>query len=430
MQSAGREPSMEDILASIKKVIAEEKELRTSAAPRGCRRGRTASRRQRASTTTCSNSTSRSRRRSTSVRRWSMSMPPGRAASARAIADRRRDGAAASAGQPARGDHPRDASADAQAMARRAFAADGRRACEARDFADYRAPAVVFARGARLCYACGMIKTQLLLAAAAAALAASPLAARPMTATDLQSMHRLGAPDVSRDGHWAVFTLSNTDWDKNKRVNTLYAARSDEAGRSAAAGQGRGKGPRRGVRPGRIPVVPDAGRRHRPAVPHGRSAARRCRSAASRATSAASSSRRRATAVVVWADRDLRCADLDCAGLPAKAEDRLGPDLRPTVHSPLGHLGGAGRAARACSALPSPAASSPATESPLTGNLVGDTPSKPFGGGEEIAFSPDGRTVFSPCARPAGSRPMSTNLDIFAGAERRQRAAGQSDRRQ
>lgn len=33
MQSPGREPSMEDILASIKKVIAEEKELRTSAQP-------------------------------------------------------------------------------------------------------------------------------------------------------------------------------------------------------------------------------------------------------------------------------------------------------------------------------------------------------------------------------------------------------------
>ena len=32
MQSPGREPSMEDILASIKKVIAEEKELRTGAA--------------------------------------------------------------------------------------------------------------------------------------------------------------------------------------------------------------------------------------------------------------------------------------------------------------------------------------------------------------------------------------------------------------
>jgi len=33
MQSAGREPSMEDILASIKKVIAEEKDLRTSVPP-------------------------------------------------------------------------------------------------------------------------------------------------------------------------------------------------------------------------------------------------------------------------------------------------------------------------------------------------------------------------------------------------------------
>jgi len=31
MQSSGREPSMEDILASIKKVIAEEKELRVTA---------------------------------------------------------------------------------------------------------------------------------------------------------------------------------------------------------------------------------------------------------------------------------------------------------------------------------------------------------------------------------------------------------------
>ena len=33
MQSPGREPSMEDILASIKKVIAEEKELRAPAEP-------------------------------------------------------------------------------------------------------------------------------------------------------------------------------------------------------------------------------------------------------------------------------------------------------------------------------------------------------------------------------------------------------------
>ncbi|HEY7959203.1 MAG TPA: S9 family peptidase, partial [Sphingomicrobium sp.] len=60
-----------------------------------------------------------------------------------------------------------------------------------------------------------------LLATAAAALAASSAHARPMTAIDLQSMHRMGSPEVSPDGRYAVFTLSTTDWDKNKRFNTL-----------------------------------------------------------------------------------------------------------------------------------------------------------------------------------------------------------------
>src|SRR3982750_1951187 len=67
-----------------------------------------------------------------------------------------------------------------------------------------------------------MTHTSLLLAAAAAAFAAAPLSARPMTATDMHMMHRLGAPEISRDGHWAVFTISDTDLEKNKRNNRLY----------------------------------------------------------------------------------------------------------------------------------------------------------------------------------------------------------------
>src|SRR5512132_2529149 len=67
-----------------------------------------------------------------------------------------------------------------------------------------------------------MTRSSLLLAAASAALAASPLTARPMTATDMHMMHRLGAPELSPDGKWAVFTISVTDLAKNKRVNTLY----------------------------------------------------------------------------------------------------------------------------------------------------------------------------------------------------------------
>jgi dipeptidyl aminopeptidase/acylaminoacyl peptidase len=42
-----------------------------------------------------------------------------------------------------------------------------------------------------------------------------------MTATDLQSMRRLGAPEVSPDGRSAIFSLSTTDFDKNRRNNVL-----------------------------------------------------------------------------------------------------------------------------------------------------------------------------------------------------------------
>ncbi len=51
---------------------------------------------------------------------------------------------------------------------------------------------------------------RILLAAtvAAAALAATPSLARPMTATDMHMMQRIGAPSVSPDGRTAIFTLS------------------------------------------------------------------------------------------------------------------------------------------------------------------------------------------------------------------------------
>src|SRR5690606_15207352 len=45
--------------------------------------------------------------------------------------------------------------------------------------------------------------------------------------------------------------------------------------------------------------------------------------------------------------------------------------------------------------------------------LDADVPSKPFGGDEEFAFSPDGRTIVF-TARIAGrTEPLSTNFDLF-----------------
>ncbi|MGK6320393.1 prolyl oligopeptidase family serine peptidase [Sphingomonas sp. DT-204] len=51
---------------------------------------------------------------------------------------------------------------------------------------------------------------------------------------------------------------------------------------------------------------------------------------------------------------------------------------------------------------------------PIVGPLVGDTPSKPFGGGEELAWSPDGRTVYFALREAGRIEPLSTNLDIFS----------------
>jgi dipeptidyl aminopeptidase/acylaminoacyl peptidase len=120
----------------------------------------------------------------------------------------------------------------------------------------------------------------------------------------------------------------------------------------------------------------------------------------------------RGNRLVVWADRDLRCADFNCAGLPEKTKTGSGRTYdqlfirhwdtwaEPGVKSRLfgfaveeGRLAGNGI--------------------PLTGNLVGDTPSKPFGGAEELALSPDGSALFFALREAGRIEPLSTNLDIF-----------------
>ncbi len=50
----------------------------------------------------------------------------------------------------------------------------------------------------------------------------------------------------------------------------------------------------------------------------------------------------------------------------------------------------------------------------IGGQLIGDTPSKPFGGGEELAWSADGKTVYFALREAGRIEPLSTNLDIFA----------------
>jgi dipeptidyl aminopeptidase/acylaminoacyl peptidase len=254
-----------------------------------------------------------------------------------------------------------------------------------------------------------MIKPTLLLAAA---LVASPLAARPMTATDMHSMHRIGAPEVSPDGRYAVFTISTTDWDKNKRVNTLHLLDLTKPGAGPQPVVGAEKGHDAVFGPDGslwfLMAAGDHGQLFRKPVGAAPIQVSHFTVDVSGFKLAPSGDR-----IVVWADRDLRCADLNCAGLPPKPKTGSGRTYdqlfirhwdtwaEPGVRSRLftfpvaaGKLAGAGV--------------------PIEGNLVGDTPSKPMGGGEEIAFSPDGRTVYFALREAGRIEAKSTNLDIFA----------------
>lgn len=256
-----------------------------------------------------------------------------------------------------------------------------------------------------------MIQKRLFLAAAAAAIIPSQLSARPMTANDMQSMHRLGAPEVSRDGHFAVFTLSTTDWEKNKRVNSLHVLDLDRPGAVPQPVSGAEKGHDAifgadGALWFLMPVG-DTDQLFRMTI--GRAPVQVSNFVGDVGGFRLAPSGDR---IIVWADRDLRCLDLNCAALPPKPKTGTGRTYaqlfirhwdswaEPGVRSRLfsfgisgGKLDGGGI--------------------PLTGSLVGDTPSKPFGGAEEISVSPDGKTVFFALREAGRIEPSSTNLDIF-----------------
>ena len=116
--------------------------------------------------------------------------------------------------------------------------------------------------------------------------------------------------------------------------------------------------------------------------------------------------------VMVWADRDLRCPDLACAGASRPSRRPARPHLRPAVRSPLGHLGGAGRAARASSASRSPTASWPAAACRLTGAWSATRRPSRSAAARRSLSRPTAAPSISRCAKRAASsrrRPTSTS---------------------
>jgi dipeptidyl aminopeptidase/acylaminoacyl peptidase len=230
----------------------------------------------------------------------------------------------------------------------------------------------------------------------------------------MHMMHRLGAPEVSPDGRWALFTISSTDLDKNKRNNVLHLLDLTKPGAAPQPVRGAEKGHDAVFGPdGALWFLMAAGDHDQLfRMPIGGRPAKVSDFQVDISGFKLAPSGDR---LVVWADRPLMCPDINCAAanMPAKTSGGSGRTYdqlfvrhwdtwaEPGVRSRLfgygvhnGKLTGPGMA--------------------LTGQLVGDTPSKPFGGGEEIDISPDGRTVYFALREAGRIEPLSTNLDIFA----------------
>lgn len=260
------------------------------------------------------------------------------------------------------------------------------------------------------------MKTATALIALVAGLVATPLhaEARPMTPEDLVKLKRMGAPSVWEEGQLALFTLSSASEDYKKRSSSLYLLDLSKDGTEPVeltqladwkpSGAVFGPG-------GHIWFV--SSKSGNAEIYH---------TALDGEPVQASNFggldfdgfklSADGSGLVVMAQRSLACEDLACANVTP--EETIGDALafdelfvrhwdswyEPGIKNRVfgfrvqdGALVGSGAA--------------------LDAGLTGNSPSRPFGGDEEIAISPDGtRVVFAQREGGAGE-PNSTDLDLY-----------------
>lgn len=251
-------------------------------------------------------------------------------------------------------------------------------------------------------------------------------AAAAMSPHDFVTVPRIATPVASPDGRTVVFQRTDTDPQTYKRTPGLWLV------------------PASGGAPLRIADLPDAGEAAPAFSPDGKrlyfisgksgsdqlwvldlatpgaAPVQASRFATDVAGFLLSPDGRR---VVVWGDVARDCPTLGCekdgnTALPGPGTGRHYRDGAGFVRhwdaweTPGNHsrafafaLDGQGMVTGDAVALDGPA-----------GTLTGDTPSKPFGGAEELAWSADSKAVFFTARQADRNEPLSTNLDIWRSA--------------
>ena len=271
------------------------------------------------------------------------------------------------------------------------------------------------------------------LIAFAACLAAFPslsLAqdAAPMTAQDLVTLPRVGAPAVSPDGRVMVYPVTETDPESYKRTTTIWRrSLADPGAQDAALDLG---GSASSVTHG-----PDGALWFLSARGEGEAKTQvwRATVAADGTAGAPVQMTRFSTdvagyalspkgdALVVWGEVARDCPTFGCAGdgtahLPGPGSARIYDSSDGFVRH-WDEWETPGTVGRAFAFRLGPngvtgdgvALDGPAGE----GALNGDTPHKPYGGGEDLAWAPDGSGVYFIARQGGIDEPRSTNTDLW-----------------
>jgi dipeptidyl aminopeptidase/acylaminoacyl peptidase len=237
-------------------------------------------------------------------------------------------------------------------------------------------------------------------------------AARPLSPLDLVTMSRIGQPAVSPDGHWLVWEQQETDLRANRRRHELWRLDLDQPDahpeKIASGNADDETAPAFGA-DGFLYYLSDR--------QDGRNAVYRVAmdgSAPTRVTGdydlAGFEVAPTGDAILVWADRPVGATSLDGVApappgpgsgrvyehLFVRHWNRWSDGLRSQLFViPMrnGHATSGGRG--------------------IAPQLVGDVPSKPGGGSDEIAWSADGHSVFFALRQAGRIEPLSEDFDLF-----------------
>lgn len=243
--------------------------------------------------------------------------------------------------------------------------------------------------------------------------------AAPMTAEDLATLKRMGSVAVSPDEKWAVFDVTETDPESYERSSALYLLDLDtpDAIPSRIVDQnGKSEHSPAYAPDGRLYYLSDASGSEQlwSATIKGETVGQPVRASDLHADIAGYKLSPDGDKIALWGDIARECPTFGCEDDGNRAEPGPGTGREydelfvrhwsswetPGNYSRIfafdlkdGKIAGKGNA--------------------LDGNLVGDSPSKPFGGGEEIAWVPGEDGVFFTLRIADRDEPRSTNLDIY-----------------